>query len=179
MLEDKLLVIRCKRGSRSALGRIYEKYKDGLLILAIALLNDTSAAEDILHDVFIRFVQGIENFELTGSLKAYLSTCVVNAIRNRMKSRQHQAVNLEDHESALSDANDPSGAVICNEELQQLTSALAQIPHEQREIIVLHVYSNMSFKAIAKSQDISANTVKSRYRYGINKLKSVLQEEER
>ena len=52
-MEDKLLVLRCKRGSADALGRIYEKYKNDSLILAIALLNNTSAAEDVVHDVFL------------------------------------------------------------------------------------------------------------------------------
>jgi len=55
-MEDKLLVIRCKRGSAEALGRIYEKYKTDMLVLAMALLNDKSAAEDVMHDVFLSFV---------------------------------------------------------------------------------------------------------------------------
>ena len=56
-MEDKLLVLKCKRGSRDALGRIYQKYKTDLLILAIALLNEKDAAEDLVHDVFVTFVQ--------------------------------------------------------------------------------------------------------------------------
>ena len=177
-MEDRLLVIRCGQGHQDALRRIYEKYRDYLMISAIALLNDVNTAEDVVHDVFVAFARRVGTFQLRGSLKAYLSTCVVNAIRNRMKSKQHQAANLEDHEYALSDSNDPSRAVICNEELQRLSSALAQIPHEQREAIVLRIYNHLSFREIAKYLDISINTAKSRYRYGINKLKSVLQEEE-
>ena len=45
-MEDKLLVLKCKHGNADALGRIYEKYKANALILAIALLNNTGAAED-------------------------------------------------------------------------------------------------------------------------------------
>ena len=56
MLEDKLLVWKLKRGSRQALRCIYEKYRDDLLRLSAALLNETSVAEDIVHDVFIAFV---------------------------------------------------------------------------------------------------------------------------
>jgi len=84
-VEDKLLVLRCKRGSSQALRRVYEKYRDDVLILAVALLKDTSAAEDVLHDVFVSFVQRLEKFgltELTGSLKTYLATCVANRARN-------------------------------------------------------------------------------------------------
>jgi hypothetical protein len=53
-MEDKLLVFRCKRGSRDALARIYQKYKRDLLLLAAALLNDSGIAEDVVHDVFVR-----------------------------------------------------------------------------------------------------------------------------
>ncbi|MHC4586338.1 MAG: RNA polymerase sigma factor, partial [Planctomycetota bacterium] len=64
-MEDKQLVLKCKRGSSDALERIYQKYKADLLILAMALLNDNSAAEDVLHDVFVTFVQSLEKFQLT------------------------------------------------------------------------------------------------------------------
>lgn len=55
-MEDKLLVFRSRRGSREALARIYEKYKADLLLLAMGLLNDKTAAEDVVHDVFLSFV---------------------------------------------------------------------------------------------------------------------------
>ena len=48
-MEDKLLVLRCKHGSGEALCRIYEKYKADLLVLAMALLNEKTAAEDVVH----------------------------------------------------------------------------------------------------------------------------------
>ena len=89
-MEDKLLVIRCKRGSTEALERIYEKYKKDLLVLAVALLHNAGIAEDIVHDVFTCFVRDIEKFRLTGSLKGYLLTCVANRARNENKSKHRQ-----------------------------------------------------------------------------------------
>ena len=53
--EDKLLVYRCKRGNQEALTRIYEKYKVHLLLLAMSLLNDRTASEDVVHDVSMDF----------------------------------------------------------------------------------------------------------------------------
>jgi len=91
-MEDKLLVLRCKRGSTEALGRIYEKYKTDMLVLAMALLNDKSAAEDVMHDVFLSFVMNIEKFGLTGSLKSYLLTCLANRARNLNKAKHRQSV---------------------------------------------------------------------------------------
>ena len=170
-MEDKLLVFRCKRGSTEALGRIYEKYKTDMLVLAMALLNDTSAAEDVVHDVFLSFVQAIEKFRLTGSLKGYLLTCVANRARNANKAKNQRIIQPEPAEPLSSDSDEPPRSIICNEELQQLTCAAAQLPYDQREAIMLHFQAAMTFKAIAKSLDISVNTAKSRYRYGMDKLR--------
>lgn len=57
MLEDTLLKLRFTRGDTDALRRIYEKYKDDLLRLAIALLNDVSLAEDVVNDSFVTFTR--------------------------------------------------------------------------------------------------------------------------
>ena len=176
-MEDKLLVLRCKHGNRDALCRIYEKYKDGLLVLAIALLNDKSAAEDILHDVFVSFVQDLGSFRLSGSLKAYLATCVANRTRNRNRAKQQNTVGLDEAMPVSSDLGDPSQEIICNEELQRLGQAMAQLPYEQREVIILHLHSGMKLRTIANSQGVPVNTAKSRYRYGLDKLRSILTNE--
>jgi len=177
-MEDKLLVLKCKRGSRDALGRIYQKYKTDLLILAIALLNENSAAEDVVHDVFVTFVQSLEKFGLTGSLKGYLLTCVANRARNTNKAKQRQQnVVPNPPVPACSYANGPSQSIICNEELQQLSEAMAHLSYEQREVIMLHFQAGMTFKNIAASLGIPVNTAKSRYRYGIDKLRLTLDDE--
>lgn len=178
-MEDKLLVLRCKRGSKQALSRIYQKYKRDLLLLAMALLNDASAAEDVVHDVFVSFVEAINSFRLTGSLKGYLLTCVANCARNKNKAGQsHTSLeqNLQ-REPVSSDADDVAESIICNEQLQQLSEAMAQLPYEQREVVILHLHAAMTFEAIARAQDISVNTTKSRYRYGLDKLRLILDQE--
>ena len=177
-MEDKLLVLKCKRGSEDALERIYLKYKTDLLVLAVALLNDKNAAEDVLHDVFLSFVQSLEKFRLTGSLKGYLMTCVANRARNTNKAKHHHSVGLEAAESFGSNSSEPPTSIICNEQLQHLASAMAQLPYEQREIVMLHHQAEMTFKTVAKSLGISINTAKSRYRYGIDKLRLILDEVE-
>ncbi|UCC96519.1 MAG: sigma-70 family RNA polymerase sigma factor [Phycisphaerales bacterium] len=176
-MEDRLLVLRCKRGSTEALARVYEKYKRDLIVLAMALLNDTSAAEDVVHDVFVSFVKSIETFRLTGSLKGFLLTCVANGARNTNKARYQQDTNSDPPAATDSDTDDPPYSIICNEQLGQLGHAMAQLPYEQREVIMLRFQAGMTFKTIARSLDISINTAKSRYRYGLDKLQLLLDDE--
>lgn len=176
-MEDKLLVISCKRGSREALGRIYEKYKADMLVLAMALLNDTSAAEDVMHDVFLTFVRTIEKFRLTGSLKGYLLTCVANRARNVNREQHRQNIEPDRAEPVGSCSDELERSILCNEQLQQLGDAMAQLPYDQRETIMLHFQAAMTLKRIADSLGISVNTVKSRYRYGLEKLRLILDNE--
>lgn len=174
-MEDNLLVFRCKKGNKDALRRIYEKYRDYLLILAVALCHNREIAEDALHDTFISFIQKLSDFKLTGSLKAYLAICTANRVRDLMKNPQSRSVALE--EDYISPADEPHKILMINEELQFLSSALAKLSDEQREIIVLRIYGKMRFHVLAESLNISVNTAKGRYRYGIDKLRSLLDSE--
>jgi RNA polymerase sigma-70 factor (ECF subfamily) len=159
MLQDKLLIWQFNRGRKEVLRYIYEKYKDDLVTLAAALLTDVNSAEDVVHDVFVFFLKSLEKFRLTGSLKGYLATCVANNARNRNKAKQRrQSVGLDEAGTIISSSNGPYTAAIFGEELHRLSWALGQLPYEQREVLLLHMYSGMRFKAIAKSQGISTNT---------------------
>jgi RNA polymerase sigma-70 factor (ECF subfamily) len=174
VLEDKRLIWKFNNGDRGVLRRIYEKYKNDLVALASALLNDKTAAEDAVHDVFVNFITA-ESFRLTGSLKGYLATCVANNARNRNKARQQRkTISLDKAEAVASDSDGPDCSAILSEQVSHLISSLEQLPYEQREVLVLHLYSGLKFRVIAKCQGVSVNTAQGRYRYGLDKLRSLL-----
>ena len=178
MLEDTLLVWKLRRGSRDALCRIYEKYRDDMLRLATALLNETGTAEDVVHDVFTCFVRSARQFQLTGSLRGYLATCVANRARNvnRAGRRRHTG-GLDEAGLITSGLRRPDQWIMYSEELQQLSNALAQLPYDQREVVTLHLQAGMKFREIARLQDVSVKTVQSRCRYGLDKLRTLLNSE--
>ena len=175
MLEDKVLVRRFKSGDVAALERIYEKYKNELLALAVSLTNDITAAEDAVHDVFVSLAQSVARPCRIKNLKKYLMTSVANRVRNQQRYKQrHQTVGIENSDLPIRDLSRPERWLVLNEELELLDHALAQIPYEQREVITLYMQGNMSLREIAKFQNESSNTVAGRYRYGIKKLRSLL-----
>lgn len=175
MVEDRLLIWRFKLGNRDALRRLYEKYKNDLLKLAVALTNDVNTAEDVVQDVFVSFAQSAAKIQMSGNLKKYLATCVANRIRNRKRDRQrHEASDIDDSDCVISDARRPEQWAILSEEMELLSNAMAQIPYEQREVIGLYMQGGMTFRQIAKVQNASINTIQGRYRYGLNKLRSIL-----
>jgi RNA polymerase sigma-70 factor (ECF subfamily) len=175
VVEDRLLIRRFNSGDTAALRRIYEKYRPDLLSVAGALLNDPTAVEDVLHDVFIGFASQAGRFELTGSLKGYLAICVTNRARNaNRQGRQIGPERLVEARPRPSAQSDSSEAAARAEQRLIVTSALAQLPQEQRQVIVLHVLGCLRFRQIAHQTGESINTVRSRYRYGLRKLQSLL-----
>ena len=177
MIEDRLLIFRCRNGSRAAFRRIYEKYESDLRTLAANLLDDKAAAEDVVHDVFVSLLQVVDKFELRSSLAGYLKTCVANRSRDYMRRRQRQTAAVNDAEQVLPSDNGPVHLVIKSEELQKLGVAMSQIPYEQREAIVLRLHGQMKFKTIANLQKVSIKTAHSRYRAGLDGLKLILNSE--
>ena len=175
MLEDRVLIWKFKSGSSDALCRIYEKYKKDLLRLAVVLSNNASDAEDIVHDVFVSFAQSTETLKLSGNLKSFLLTCVANRARNKNRANQYrQTVGLDEAQAVASQSKTPEQWLICSEELRRWSDIMAQLPYEQREAVILHLRAGMKFRQIAQSQGVSVNTVKGRYRYGLTKLRSIL-----
>lgn len=174
MIEDELLKLRFKLGSEDALRRIYEKYLNYLLSVAMAFLNDAQASEDMVHDVFISLAQSPGTFRLRGSLKSYLATCVANRARDRLRVGKRQGAWLTAGVGPEPQAEPPEDRLICDERAKQVYEALAQLPDEQREAIILRVKAEMTFRQIAEIQNASYVAVQARYRRGIEKLRSIL-----
>lgn len=179
--EERLLVRRLNGGDATALSEVYERCRDDLLRLAGSMLHDGPAAEDIVQDVFVAFAAAAPTFRLTGSLKGYLATCVANAARNRLKAAaRRRTTDLEEVANLASPPESAAGPerwMVLSEQFERVSDAMADLPAEQREVIALHVYGDMAFREIAQWQQTSIKTVQSRYRYGLDKLRSALNEE--
>ncbi len=155
-----------------ALRRMYEKYCDDMVTLAAALVRDKAGAEDIVHDVFVVLARSANHMEHVRNLKAYLMTCVANRARELLASRMRQTTPPADEPAAK--YNKPIDTLIDDEAHRQLIAAMDQLPYEQQEVILLHVRGGLTFKAIAGHQGQSINTVQGRYRYGLEKLRSMM-----
>ncbi len=172
--EDKRLIQELKQGNKEALRRVYEEHKDKLLTVAVSMLHDYGAAEDILHDVFVSFAAGVGRLNIKISIRRYLIASVVNRIRDIYRKKRPKMVELENVELADTHAEAPATVAVSDEQAEILTDALAQIPTEQREVIVLHLNGGLKFNEIAEMKGISTSTIQGRYRYGLEKLRTIL-----
>lgn len=179
MLEEKRLIWKLKYGSAEAFEQVYLEHKNGLLKLATVLLTDVHAAEDIVHDVFVHLAKTRQRIGLTGNLKSLLATAVVNRARNARRDGKRLQERAERRaQGNHAHSRGPEHWATLSERLQQLSEAMAQLPYEQREAVALHEGTGMTFPQIARLQCVSVNTVQGRCRYGLQKLRSLLNSED-
>ncbi len=180
MSEDGELQEALKRGDDAAWRQIYLKYKDDLLTVARSLVCDVETAEDCLQDVFVSLVS--DGCRIRSNLKGYLLSCVVNRARTHLRSRNAQSncqVNMQSRvRTQHLEAGSPASVLVREDQTQRVARALEKLPLEQREVVVLRLQGDMKFRQIAEMLDVSVNTVQSRYRYGMEKLRLLLSEKE-
>lgn len=173
MIEDKILIWRFRQGSSEALGQIYERYESLLVTIAVAVLQDRTMAQDVVHDVFVALAESPEKLGLKGSLKHYLALCVTNRARDRRRTQKNPQTAAK-MELMRIPAQNPEVTILQREQVQHVWSVLEQLPSEQREVVVLHLTAGLRFHQIAETLGVSINTVQSRYRYAIKKLRTQL-----
>jgi RNA polymerase sigma-70 factor (ECF subfamily) len=175
MSEDQQLLKALLRGETAALQEIYLKYKDDLLTIARSLIYDINTAEDCLQDVFVSLAS--DGCKIQSNLKGYLLTCVVNRARDHLRRRAVQSNCQVNMQKQRVDVTGPT-SLAQDDQMRKVIQALKILPCEQREVIVLHLQADMKFSQIATMLGTSINTVQSRYRYGMEKVRQLLTQKE-
>jgi RNA polymerase sigma-70 factor (ECF subfamily) len=176
-LPERELLSRLRGGDFGALKTIYETYKDELLTLADTLVGDVSTAEDCVHDVFVAFAERACSLRINRTLKGYLATSVANRARDRLRRRSRRDLPLgavTADERTHHGGDEGHERLVHDEDCDKLRSALRSLPHEQREVIALRTQADLTFKEIASLLRLPENTARSRYRYGLGRLRSLL-----
>ncbi len=174
MLEDKLLIWRLNRGRLDALRQIYDRYKVDLLKVAISLTGDVGRSEDAVQDVFLKLIESSGRIGIRRSLKSYLMTCLVNRIRSLHRGDQRRAEAPASVPAPRTALPSPEQWAVLDEQMRLVGWAMVQLPLEQREVVTLRVEAGLGFRQIARMQNASVNTIQGRYRYGMEKLRSLL-----
>ena len=145
---------------------LYRQHGAALLLFASAITGERSRAQDAVHQVFLKLIAN-GNLSRAQDKKAYLFACIRNAVLNERKF-QYRHEPLETDSAWFS----PSARDITGE--RNLRRALATLPEDQREIVVMHIWGDLTFSQIADLLSISSNTAASRYRYALRKLRDAM-----
>lgn len=145
--------------------RLYEQHGPALVAYACSFVTDAAAAEDVVHQVFLRLLSA--EIRTPDVPVAYLYRAVRNAALNARRSVQ-RGVPLDSNSSVFERRDGNREAALA---LQQ---ALAELPEEQREAVVMRVWSGMTLEEVAAATAAPLHTVASRYRYALEKLREKL-----
>ena len=182
---DNQLVHLFQQGNGPALEILVNRYKDKIFTSILFLVKDKYIAEDLFQDVFIKIIDTIRNNRYTeeGKFLSWATRISHNLCVDyfRKLKRSPSFLNSEVGDVfAMIDAPESNVDVkMMNLEThERITRLLEMLPAEQREVIVLRHYADMSFKEIASITDCSINTALGRMRYGLINLRKILSEKQ-
>jgi RNA polymerase sigma-70 factor (ECF subfamily) len=152
---------------------LWDRYARDLLAYLQAMLCSLHDAEDVLQTVFVRIVQKRHRLAKARCLHAYVYRIARNeAVRFISRRRKNRsAAPVDPSWLVMPESNRESSDLA-----ERLHKALARLPQTQREVIVMKVYRQKTFQEIAQFFGLSQNTVASRYRYGMEKLRNILED---
>lgn len=172
---DAELIARASRGDVTALGALYDEHAPILLGIARRMLRGVEEAEDLVHDVFLEAWRRANDFDPNrGSVRTWLVLRTRSRALDRLKSGHARKVVRQ------SDENEPepeSGGLTVSPDRTRVRVAIAQLPDDQRDVLLLGYFAGMSSSEIALHLSIPVGTVKSRTAAGLKKLRSALDAE--
>ena len=171
-LSDNMLRAALARNEPAAVELIWDRCAGDLFAYLQAVLCSRHDAEDALQTVFVRIVQKRHRLAKARRLDAYVYRIARNEASRLIGRRKRERSLVAADESWLSVPEDSRET---NDLAEQLQAALARLPQPQREVIVMKIYRQKTFLEISGLLGLSQNTVASRYRYGMEKLRILLE----
>lgn len=185
MLQDQDLIVLYLKGDQKAFEILLERHKDKIYTSIYLFVKDTALAEDIFQEVFIKIIntlrEGKYNHEgkfLQWAMRISYNMCVDYFRRNKRRSNISPTETFDIFDVLpLSDLN-VEQTIIKNEMHDKLRRIIDDLPADQREVVILRHYADMSFKEISQLTRVSINTALGRMRYALINIRKNIEEKE-
>jgi RNA polymerase sigma-70 factor (sigma-E family) len=161
--------------AQAAVTALYQVHAVGLIRLAVVMLGDRAAAEDVVQDAFAGLYRRWNHVSGKDRALGYVRASVLNGCRTRLRARVRDARLAAASPDPLPAAS-AEHAVLVGEEHATVLAALRRLPHRQREALVLRYYLDLSEPEIAASMGIGRGTVKSTTSRALAALGRLLEE---
>jgi RNA polymerase sigma factor (sigma-70 family) len=181
---DTELVQAFLSGNEHALEKLIYRYKDKIYTGIYMLVKDKYLAEDLFQDAFLKMIRTMRegNYAEQGKFLPWASRVAHNLCMDHFRRvRRKIPVTLANGEDILELLAGPDSSVPAIEQRQteqSLRQLMEQLPEEQREVITLRIYGEMSFKEIARVTGVSINTALGRMRYGLINMRRMIGEKQ-
>ncbi len=169
-VDDLRLIRGTLRGQREDFGVLVERYQQALYAFVLRYVGDPDGANDVVQTTFVRAYTALRTFRGDASFKTWLHQIALNECRSRnRKEQRRREVSLDDvgEPDLPAETPDVAAAVDCG----SLRPHIEQLPPRQKNVVSLRVFSDLSFKEIARIERISENAAKVSYHHAIKRLK--------
>lgn len=169
------IIARARAGDGEAFAAIVKQYRNRLFGLAMAMVKNRDAAEDVVQETFVKAYKNINKFRGDSTVYTWLYRITVNTAHNYLRRRREGTVDLEEVAPIL-EATDPGPAALAyaSEVGAAIEKAVASLPERQREVFLFHYFEQLTHREIARVLGITEGAVKAHYFHAIQKLKTAL-----
>ena len=182
--DDETLIRLIAQAQEEALAQLYERYKRVIFSLVFAIVNDAATAEEVTLDVFMRVWQKAETYRADQAKVSTWLTHIaryhaIDVLRRRTARLDHYALPLDDVSSdGKSFQHDPQESAEISLRRERVHAALAQLPADQKQAMLLAYFSGYTQRQIAEVLNQPLGTIKTRLRLAMQKLRGFLREEQ-
>jgi len=178
--EEVALISRCKAGDKGAFSMLMEQYSHALFGTAFLMTRDKVLAEDAVQEALVQMWKRLPSLRLRNSLslKAWLTRVVVNEVNQQRRKKRLPSVSLEQVSEMPDDQAKFDDTIVHNEEHKHLRQALEMLSADQREVLVLRYFSNLTVPEMAVVTGKREGTIKSRLNRAVERLGKILHNDE-
>lgn len=170
-LSDYELVTLTKEGQFKAFDTLVKRYQKPLQNLCVRYVHDHFQAEDIVQESFLKAYEKLSSFEFRSAFKSWLYRIAINTAKNSLRGKK---INIDIDSMQISVENLCELNMIEKQLIEQVKIIIQFLPDKQKHALELRVFSDMSFKEVAKKMSCPYDTAKANYRHGLLKIKEKL-----
>ncbi|WP_271408274.1 RNA polymerase sigma factor [Pseudomonas sp. Q1-7] len=178
--DDAALLRRYRNGDAEAFGALYARHRLGLYRFLCGLCGDAALAEEIFQETWLNLIRSASEPLGQAGFKTWLYQIARNRLIDHWRKHGRQQGVTEAFDEALhgdampGNSPDPAHELSLSRDQQRLRAALDELPGEQREVFLLRAHGDLELAEIAELTRTPAETVKSRLRYALQKLRRLL-----
>ena len=168
--DEMRLIARLRAGDQQAMSELYDRYGKVVYAVALRVLQDAAAAEDVLQDVFLQLWRNPDAFDASrGSLAAWLAVIARHRSIDRLRKRRPE---MDIEECVITSGPDPRDETERALVVEKVRGALAEMNPDQRSALELAFFQGLTHSEIAEKTGEPLGTIKTRIRSGLQQLRA-------
>lgn len=183
-MNDQELINSYLNGNESAFETLLNRHKDKIYTSIYLFVKDRELAEDIFQDVFIKIIKSLKKEKynhqgkfLQWAMRISYNMCVDHFRKSKRRTKVSPTETFDIFDILESPEDNMEQMIIKNQVHHKIRKIVDRLPDEQREVVILRHYADMSFKEIAQLTHVSINTALGRMRYALINMRKVIEEE--